>query len=220
MKTKTMPASYAPPDETGAGFEAIVSVFNNKDYGGDVVRPGAFLDTIAAWKSSGDPIPVLWSHRMDDPNYNIGAILDIEELKAGDSRIPPWSNPWVHANGWLWVKAELDEHGAAGQVRHLLQKRRVTQFSFSYDVIQEKQNQLGENELLKLWLHEVGPTPLGMNPLTTLVGAKSTEEAPPPPPPETPDETPKPDEKRRSTSALFLCSASADIAALRARHID
>lgn len=187
MKTKTMPASYAPPDD-GAGFSAIVSVFNNKDYGGDIVRPGAFKDTIAAWKNAGDPIPVLWSHRMDDPNYNIGAVTDIEELSAGDSRIPDWANPWVKDNGGLWVKAELDEHGAAGQVRHLLMKRRVTQFSFSYDVIEERLGKNGENELLKLWLHEVGPTPLGMNPLTTLVGAKH---AVPDPPPDEPDDTPE-----------------------------
>jgi hypothetical protein len=212
MKTKTMPASYAP--EEGAGFEAIVSVFNNKDYGNDVVRPGAFVDTIAAWKNSGDPIPVLWSHRMDDPHYNIGAVLEIEELKSGDSRIPGWANPWVHDNGGLWVKAELDTDGVAAQVRHLLQKRRVTQFSFSYDVIEEKANQHGENELLKLWLHEIGPTPLGMNPLTTLVGAKAAEPDDPPP------DTDSPDEKRRSASALFLCSATADIAVLRARHTD
>lgn len=188
MKTKTMPASYAPvEDDNAAGFEALVSVFNNKDYGGDVVRPGAFLDTIAAWKSSGDPIPVLWSHRFDDPNFNIGAITDIEELSKGDPRIPPWASPWVHDNGGLWVKAELDTDGVAAQVRRLLVKRRVTQFSFSYDVIAEKTNQHGENELLKLWLHEVGPTPLGMNPLTVLAGAKSTEPDPPPPDPANPN---------------------------------
>lgn len=209
-----MPASYAPAaDDGAAAFEAIVSVFNNKDYGNDVVRPGAFVDTIAAWKNSGDPIPVLWSHRMDDPNYNIGAVADIEEIKAGDSRIPPWASPWVQENGGLWVKATLDDFGAAAQVRHLLKNRRVTQFSFSYDVIEEKTNQDGENELLKVWLHEVGPTPLGMNPLTTLVGAKSTAPDPPPDPTE-------PDEKRRSASALFLCSATADIAAFRAQYTD
>jgi hypothetical protein len=61
-----------------------------------------------------------------------------------------------------------------------------------------------------------------MNPLTTLVGAKSTEvpESPPEDPPEPPDETQEPDQKRRSASTLFLCSAGADIAAFRARHID
>lgn len=211
MKTKTMPASYAPAE--GAGFEAIVSVFNNKDYGGDVVRPGAFTDTIAAWKNAGDPIPVLWSHRMDDPNYNIGAVVDIEELAKGDPRIPAWANPWVQEHGGLWVKAELDEHGAAAQVRHLLTKRRVTQFSFSYDVIEEKQNQRGENELLKLWLHEVGPTPLGMNPLTTLVGAKATD--PPPDEADPPPDEPDPDTtKRLHPQALFLRAVDLTAAAL------
>lgn len=193
MKTKTMPATYAPDD--GAGFEAIVSVFNNKDYGNDVVRPGAFKDTIAAWKNSGDPIPVLWSHRMDDPNYNIGAVIDAEELSKGDQRIPPWASPWVQENGGLWVKAELDTDGVAAQVRRLLTKRRVTQFSFSYDVIEEQVNKAGENELLKLWLHEVGPTPLGMNPLTELIGAKRALDPDPPPT--------DPDTERRK--ALFLC---------------
>lgn len=212
MKTKTVPATYMQGhDDDVAGFEAIVSVFNNVDYGRDVVRPGAFMDTIKAWQDSGDPIPVLWSHRMDDPNYNIGAVVDIAEIQAGDHRIPDHASPWVKAHGGLWVKAELDSDGAAGQVRKLLLKRRVTQFSFSYDVIEEKQNSNGENELLKLWLHEVGPTPLGMNPLTVLAGAKATEPEPPPPDPE-------PDTKRRPASALFSCPELAvAVTDLRAR---
>jgi HK97 family phage prohead protease len=205
MKTKTMPASYAPEAQDSAGFEAIVSVFNNKDYGGDIVRPGAFLDSIAYWKNSGDPIPVLWSHRMDDPNYNIGSIVDIDELAAGDKRIPEWASPHVKDNGGLWVKAELDADGIAGQVRHLLMKRRVKQFSFSYDVIEERAGKDGSNELLKLWLHEAGPTPMGMNPLTVLAGAKAVEPDPPPD-----DEDPaKPDAKFRLSTELFLCRFNA-----------
>lgn len=207
MKTKTMPASYAPED--GAGFEAIVSVFNNKDYGGDIVRPGAFLDSIAHWKNSGDPIPVLWSHRMDDPNYNIGSIVDIAELGAGDERIPSWAPDHVKDNGGLWVKAALDTEGVAGQVRHLLKQRRVKQFSFAYDVIEERAGKDG-NELLKLWIHEAGPTPMGMNPLTVLAGAKATEPDPPP------DDEAKPDRKRRP-SALFL-RLQCDLAALEHEH--
>jgi uncharacterized protein len=180
MKFKTLPAAYKSPpalleSDDRIGFEAIVSVFNNVDHGGDVVRPGAFKNTIAAWKTSGDPIPVLWSHRMDDPNYNIGSVTDIDELGPGDERIPRWANSWVQENGGLWVKASLDdtEHGHARQVRHLLKTRRVTQFSFAYDVLDERPGKDGSNELLDLWLYEVGPTPLGMNPLTELTGAKS-----------------------------------------------
>lgn len=194
MKTKDAPAAYTPIDD-GAGFEAIVSVFNNKDIVGDIVRPGAFTDTIDAWKKSGDPLPVLWSHRMDDPNYNIGGVDDIAEIGPGDKRIPDHANSWVKEHGGLWVKASLDDFGFAAQVRHLLKTRRVKQFSFAYDIVTEKQTAEG-NELRKLWLHEVGPTPLGANPLTELVGAKATE--PDPPPDE--DVTTA---KRRSNPAFF-----------------
>lgn len=180
MKTKTMPASYVPADD-GAGFEAIVSVFDNKDYIGDIVRRGAFTKSINAWKASGDPVPVLWSHRMDDPHYNIGAVDDIDELAPGDPRIPEHANDWVKEHGGLWVKASLDDFGHAAQVRHLLKTRRVKQFSFQYEVMREQQTKAG-NELLDLWLVEVGPTPLGMNPLTELVGAKNADPPPDEPP--------------------------------------
>lgn len=216
MKTKDMPASYATEDD--AGFEAIVSVFNNVDYGGDVVRPGAFKDSIAAWQQSGDPIPVLWSHRMDDPNYNIGAVVQIEELSKGDGRIPEWAPDFVKDNGGLWVKAKLDTVGVAAQVRHLMKQRRVKQFSFAYDVLEEKVNDDGVTELMKLWLHEVGPTPLGMNPLTVLNGAKNAPppgEAHEPEPPPTPDE-PLPIAKRRP-SALFL-RLQCELTALEHEH--
>lgn len=182
MKHKTLPAQFKAPlpsDNTDdREFEAIVSVFDNVDLGGDIVRQGAFKDTIAAWKQSGDPIPVLWSHRTDAPEYNIGGVVDIDELGPGDARIPEWANSWVKEHGGLWVKAALDDAHSptAAQVWNLLRKRRVTQFSFAYDVIDERAGRDG-NELHKLWLYEVGPTPLGMNPLTELIGAKAADAA-------------------------------------------
>ena len=194
MKTKSMPASLAPLDDEAPHFEAIVSVFDNKDFGGDIVRPGAFADSIAAWKSADAPIPVYWSHRIDDPTYNIGEVVDIAELPGGDPKIPDWANEWVKSHGGLWVKAALDTHGMAGQVRHLMKHRRVKQFSFMYDVLEERQSKDG-NELLKLALYEVGPTPLGMNPLTELIGAKNAD-----PPPE---ETTETAERPRKRAFLF-----------------
>lgn len=196
MKTKNMPASYAPAvDADAAGFEAIVAVFDNKDLGGDVIRRGAFADSINAWQASGDPIPVYWSHRLDDPNYCIGSVIEIAELAPGDKRIPAWANSWIQDHGGLWVRADLDTDGKAAQVRHLLKNRRVKQFSFSYDIVSARPGPDDTTELLQLSLYEVGPTPLGMNPLTELVGAKHAD-----PPPEEP---PAP-AKRRPTSALFL----------------
>jgi hypothetical protein len=168
VKHKTMPATVAPDSSTGE-FEAIVSVFNNKDLGGDIVRPGAFTKSLEFWKTLGDPIPVYWSHRMDDPTYNIGAVIDAKEISGADA--PDWANSHVREHGGLYVKAQLDDFGLGAHVGHLLKTRRVKQFSFSYDVVNEKKN-AGETELLDLFLHEVGPTPLGMNPLTELLSAK------------------------------------------------
>lgn len=166
MLTKSCPVQIkaVADDTTDDGtFEAIVSVFGNVDTYGDRVMQGAFTDTLAEWEAKDAPIPVLWSHMSQDPDYHIGYVEAAEERPEG-----------------LWVRARLDTDAPkAAQVYRLLKGKRVTQFSFAYDVIEEKAGPDGTNELLKLWVHEVGPTPLGANPLTELVGAKSSPEAPP-----------------------------------------
>jgi hypothetical protein len=158
-------------------FEAIVSVFDNVDHVGDVVRPGAFTDTLAAWKASGDPIPLWWSHRMDDPSMNIGAVADAAELEPGDERIPEWADQWVKDHGGLWIKGQIDTGPEASDkavaTHRLLKSRRVTQFSYAYDVEDEGTDDDGNNELRKLRLYEVSPTPIGANELTELVSAKA-----------------------------------------------
>jgi uncharacterized protein len=183
MKFKSCPASLKTPDaadfdDPGAGeFDALVSVFGNVDAMGDVVMPGAFTDTLTAWKNSPDTMPVLWSHRVDDPAYNIGAVVEAEEIYAGDERIPAWASPHVHSHGGLWIKGLIDvgpdASAVARHARKLLAARRVTQFSYAYDVIDEGPDEHGNNELRKLWLHECSPTQVGANQLTELAGAKA-----------------------------------------------
>lgn len=144
-------------------FRALVSVFNTKDVVGDVVLPGAFTDTLADWEKSGDSIPVYWSHQMHDPDFNVGWVLEASETPDG-----------------LEVLAQLDlEEGAspkAKQVYRLLKGRRVTQFSFAYDVLAGRPGEFeGEeaNLLETLKLYEVGPTPIGANQETELLGVKA-----------------------------------------------
>lgn len=160
MDFKTAPVSMKAVDAETGVFEALVSVFGNKDSYGDVVMPGAFTKTLAEWAEKGDPIPVYWSHRMDDPDYNIGHVLEASETDEG-----------------LLVKAQLDLGGGkADQVHRLLKGRRVTQFSFAYDVIADKK--VGDvNELHELKLYEVGPTPIGANQETELLAVKAAEQA-------------------------------------------
>lgn len=166
MLIKTAPAEVkAITDADTAGvFEAIVSVFGNVDSVGDVVMPGAFKDSLAEWKASGDPVPVLYAHNSFDPDYNVGHVLDIEERGEG-----------------LWIKAQLDveaDTGKARQVHRLLKGRRVKQFSFQYDVLDGAPAERdGEQvyELRKLKLYEVGPCLIGANQETRLIGAKTDD---------------------------------------------
>jgi uncharacterized protein len=162
MKIKTCPVRVKAAGDGPAGeFEAIVSVFGNKDSYGDVVLPGAFTDTLAEWASKGDPIPVYWSHRTSDPQYCIGQVLEAKETDVG-----------------LWVRAQLNlDNPTAAATYGLLKDRLVTQFSFAYSVKEGAYVQSDEMgsyyELRKLDLYEVGPTPVGANPDTELLDVKA-----------------------------------------------
>lgn len=142
-------------------FTALVSVFGNRDSMGDVVLPGAFAETLAEWKGRGDPIPVIWSHDWSDPFSHIGHVTEAEETPDG-----------------LVVTGQLDlDNPKAQQVGRLLKGRRVTQFSFAYDVVEgawvEQEDARPYYELRKLKLHEVGPTLIGANQETELLAAKA-----------------------------------------------
>lgn len=168
MKTKDFPVRVKLMDdettedggEVAGVFEALVSVFGNKDSYGEIVMPGAFSKTLAAWEERGDPIPVYWSHRMDDPDFNIGHVLEAKETDDG-----------------LYVKAQLDLTNPKAKTTHnLLRTRRVTQFSFAFSIAPggSKESESGDaTELTELNLYEVGPTPIGANPDTELISAKA-----------------------------------------------
>ncbi|WP_432027454.1 HK97 family phage prohead protease [Streptomyces sp. 1222.5] len=168
MLTKDAPARVKAAGESdglGAGeFTAIVSVFGNEDSVGDVVMPGAFTEDLDRWKSTGDPIPVIWSHDWGDPFSHIGEVTEAKETPAG-----------------LLVTGRLDlDNPKAEQVFRLLKGRRVTQFSFAYDI---EDGGWGERdgrevyELRRLKVHEVGPTLLGANQETELLAAKAAHMA-------------------------------------------
>lgn len=171
MQTKTFPARIklnpdddgteledAATDDSVGQFEALVSVFGTKDSYGEVVMPGAFTKSLAEWETKGDPIPVYWSHRLDDPDFNIGHVIEAKETDDG-----------------LYIKAQLDlDNPKAVTTHNLLRSRRVTDFSFSFDVpaggAKEGDSAL---ELHEINLYEVGPTPIGANPDTQLIGVKA-----------------------------------------------
>tara|TARA_R100001244_G_scaffold6385_2_gene7474 strand:+ start:1540 stop:2355 length:816 start_codon:yes stop_codon:yes gene_type:complete len=165
MKVKSLPIGQvkAGPDDGLKEGEFLVypSTFTREpDAYGDVVAKGAFLDDIAAWKESGNVLPGLYGHRMDDPDYFVaGAIEEGED-----------------EHGW-WVKGEFDlENPKAQQVYRLVKGRRLNQLSFAYDVIDEAGVELEggrkANELRKLKRYEFSFVPVGANQDTSVVAVK------------------------------------------------
>lgn len=154
-------------------FEAIVAVFGNVDYAGDRIIAGAFGKSLAAWEASGDPIPVLFSHQWDNLDAHIGEVIESKELLPGDPLLPTE----LRANGGLWTKFRLElEEDFAGRVAKKLSKRTIKEFSFAYDVRDERRATDGANELLELDVLEVGPTLKGMNPATVLLARKALDD--------------------------------------------
>ncbi|MBP5922174.1 HK97 family phage prohead protease [Streptomyces sp. LBUM 1483] len=149
-------------------FLAVVSVFGTEDSIGDVVRPGAFTQTLAEWAAKGDQVPVIWSHQWADPFAHIGRVLKATETLQG-----------LEVLGQIDDLTGDDENPTAKQVYRLLKGRRVTQFSFAYDIgeggwISDDEHPWGGYyELRRLDLHEVGPCLLGVNRETELLAAKA-----------------------------------------------
>jgi phage head maturation protease len=167
-------------DEPDGTFEAVVSVFNNRDAHGDIVRPGAYKDTIAAMKRSKTPWPVVFSHRHADLEAIVGSVLDAAEIKGTDPRIPANAPPALKAGGGLWVKgrmADLTEDFTA-KLWARMKDGRVVQWSFAYDVVDGGyvvEGEVESFELRKLTVLEVGPALLGANDATRTLAMKARD---------------------------------------------
>ena len=169
MRIKQAPIRVKAGEDDGleeGQFVAYASTFiKEPDSYGDVVAPGAFSDTLAKWAESGNVLPVLFGHRFDDPDYNIGGVVEAVEDERG-----------------LKITGQLDlENPKAAQVYRLLKGRRIGEMSFAYDVLEEGQTVLEDgtkvNELRKLDLFEVSVVPVGANRDTEILAVKTAADA-------------------------------------------
>lgn len=147
-------------DSAAAEFTAYASVFNNTDSYGDVVQPGAFAKSLSIWEERGAPIPLLWGHNMEDPDYNIGHVLEASEDDHG-----------------LKVRCELDLKSPKGQTVHrLLKSGRVREMSFAFSATD---TEYGRHEgdpvrfVKSVDLYEVSVVPLGANPKTSILSVRN-----------------------------------------------
>lgn len=153
------------PDAEDAGtFEGYASVFNNADTYGDIVRPGAFAETIAQFRDHGRAIPVLYGHDFADPFSNIGAVEEIKEDDHG-----------------LFVKARLDlDNPKAQQVYRLMKAKRLNEMSFAYRVLDGGWAEIDGEELYEITrvkLFEVSVVPVGANPQAEIITVKQATQA-------------------------------------------
>lgn len=159
MKFKSFKVNYKAVDEGQGIFEAIVAVFGNVDRSGDRIQPGAFKNSLAAWKEKGRPIPVIFAHEWDNLDAHIGEVVEAKEVEEG-----------------LYVKAQLDmEEPFAARVWKKMKSGLLAEFSFAYDIVKSAWvNEEGRTilDLIELELLEVGPCLVGMNPETELLGVK------------------------------------------------
>ncbi len=152
--------SMKSANDANGEVEALVSVFNNKDLVGDRVLPGAFAESLALYAESGKSIPWVWSHQWDNPDAYIGKVTEARETQDG-----------------LVVKATFFPTAQAQQVRRLLAEGVVTEFSFAYDVKEQRPGKDGVNELVRLHILEAGPCLKGANSATRLIGVRSYDRA-------------------------------------------
>lgn len=154
-------------------FEAYASTWiREPDSYGDVVKKGAFRDTLKAWAKSGAVLPILYGHDIANPFNNLGGA----SAKLGDL---------VEDEHGLKVKASLDlENPTAMQVYRMLKGRRINQMSFAFDVIDAAEVNLRKDdgtavpvrELRKMNLHEISVVPFGANADTEVLAVKAAAE--------------------------------------------
>lgn len=164
IKSAPLEGVKAGPDDGLREGEFIVyaSTFTKTpDSYGDIVAPGAFLETIAEWKASGNVLPGLFGHRFDDPDFYVASAVDMGEDE----------------HGW-WIKGQFDMESPKGpHVYRLVKGRRLNELSFAFDVQESGPVELEDgtkaNELRKLKVFEYSFVPVGANSDTGVVAVKA-----------------------------------------------
>ena len=128
---------------------------------GDIVRKGAFTETLKKRKATGHPFPLCFNHDFDQI---IGAVIEAEEDDYG-----------------LKIRASFLNTPAAQEKRELVKEGIVWQFSFAYSVLgaeapTEEEKRQGIYQILtKLDLYEVSLVPVPANQTAIVTEIKNNE---------------------------------------------
>lgn len=174
LKSVTLSNLKAGPDDglEAGQFEAYASTWTRTpDSYGDVVKAGAFKESLKDWAKSGAVLPILYGHDIHDPFNNLGGAVKLEEDDHG-----------------LKVRAQLDlENPTAMQVYRMLKGRRINQMSFAFDTLDAGTVEVPKadgsdetttaRELRKMAIHEISVVPFGANSDTEVLAVKANVQA-------------------------------------------
>ena len=135
-------------------FEGYGAVFKNIDYGGDVLLPGAFKESLKGMKSLP---PMFWMHQ---PDQVPGKWLTMKEDKHG-----------------LLVKGELADTQLGRETHTLLKMGAVTGMSIGYYPVDADYTDEGNRLLKQVELIETSIVSLPMNPLAQIASVKTRTSA-------------------------------------------
>jgi len=149
-------------DAGNGSLEGYASTWiKEPDSYGDIVRKGAFTETLANRWNGGKGIPLLWAHQMDTLSSFIGT-ADADEDEKG-----------------LHFIASFDGTEEAQRVRELYKDGRLSKFSFAFDIQDEGPVTLEDgrkaNELRKLDLFEISCVCVPANDDAGVVEVKTAE---------------------------------------------
>lgn len=137
-------------------FVGYGSVFGNVDSYGDIVMPGAFKKSLGAIKTGGDPLPMLWNHKSDEP---IGGYTSLEEDERG-----------LKVSGFILI----NEVARAKEIFALMKARVVKGLSIGYYEVEAEQDKKSGNRLLhELDLREISPVTFPANTAAEIEGVKA-----------------------------------------------
>lgn len=134
-------------------FEGYGSIFNNVDYGGDIVLPGAFKRSLAAHKSLGELPVMFWMHKMDQVP---GKWIEMHEDDTG-----------------LYVKGVFADTQLGRETHELLKMKAVRGLSIGYQTVERDYDNDGNRLLKEVDLHETSIVSLAMNPKAQIEHVKS-----------------------------------------------
>lgn len=142
LKRVEVSVKYAENDDIGY-ITGYGSTFDRiPDAYGDIVKPGAFKNSLNKLEESGNKLPFLWAHKMDDLKSFIGIVTELEEDDKG-----------------LKFTAKFDDTPEAQRIRQLYKDGRLSKFSFAYDTLDSGPVELEDgttaNELRELEIFEI-----------------------------------------------------------------